>query len=965
MQTLRYARQTRALLCPPPAAAAAAANNTTAALLFVTSLTPNSYPFSSSYPLSPSSSDLVPSNGSQSEIHPKEAGYYFREWFMSRKKPIFDRIFEILRTQDESVADSALSRLNLGLSETLILDVLNYEKKDVLSCLKFFDWAGRQKGFHHTRATFNAIFRIISRAKLMSLMLDFLQNYMKQRYVHKIRYYNVLVIGYAVAGKPEIALEVFGKMRFMGVDLDGLAYHVLLNSLVEQGYFDVVETVAREIRNRGFQNEITHSIMMKSLCKQNELGRGEEYLRGLVQDDDGKQLSDPAVGIFVEALCKDNQFERAALLVEEFQRMGLISMDHAYGVWIRDLVKAGKLDNALGFLKDKQAVEGYVPDIFRYNTLICRLLRENRMEEVYDMLADMKEKEILPDNVTMNATLCFLCKAGRMDIALDLYDSRAEFGLSVNYMAYNYLINTLLGDASVNDAYRVLKNSIEQGYIPGQKTFSIIADALCRDGRLDKMKELVLFTLDQKVMPNNLTYDKFISDLCRSGQVEEGYLVHGLTNTLNKTSRRSTYMSLISGFSKSRRGGIAARLLIEMQEKGYTPNRILLREVICCLCKGENSENQFFGLLEMQLARKQLSTSTVYNFFIDGAGYAKRPDLARQAYEMMRRSGIEPDSNSNILMLQSYLKSGRIAHALNLFHDLSMKWHNRKLWHTMITGLCKAEKPEYASQVLDDMKANKLIPSIECHEELIKVYCDMGQYYKALDLVNDMTQVGRPISSFIGNIFLLHALRTRKVYRAWAYLTHTRNPSQACWALGHVVGVFSGSVEGNYDYEELEKLIQQCFHIDIYTNNMLLRKLSMKGVGNARKFLEKLSERGYEPNRWTYDIIVHGLAKDGRTEEARMWMNEMFHKGFNLTEGTKKVLEAKHPCYSGYLFSIIAACPASTASQSWLYYGTGRFCFDARICCSSPSAGALTSKQLKYSNAVSKSILGFLINCMS
>ncbi|KAL6507134.1 hypothetical protein OROHE_022033 [Orobanche hederae] len=891
MLTLRYARQTRAFLCPPPFAvsASAAASTTTSIIVFFFSSTPNFCHCSSSYPLSPPSTDLNTSNGSQSEIPTKEAAYYFREWFMSRKKPLFDRIFDILRTQDESSAGSALSCLNLRLSETLILDVFDYDNKDVLSCLKFFDWAGRQPRFHHTRATFNAIFRIISKAKLMSLLLDFLENYMKQKYVNKIRYYNVLVIGYAVAGKPETALQVFGKMRFVGLDLDEIAYHVLMNSLVEEGYFDVVETVAKEIKIRGFQNEITHSIMMKSFCKQNELEMCEEYLRSLVKDDE-KQLGETAVGIFVDALCKDNQFERASLVVEEFNRMGLIRMDHAYGVWIRDLVKVGKLDGALEFLKHKQVVEGYVPDIFRYNMLICRLLRENRMEEVYDMLVDMKEKEMLPDNSTMNATLCFLCKAGRMDIAVDLYDSRAEFGLSVNYMAYNYLINTLLGDASVNEAYRVLKNSIEQGYMPGQKTFAIIADALCRDGRLDKMKELVLFTLDQNTMPNNSTCDKFISDLCRAGRVEEGYLVHGLTTTLNKTSRESTYMNLISGFNKSTRGVICARLLVEMQEKGYKPSKKLFREVICCLCKADNSGNHFFGLLEMQLARHHLSTSNVYNFFIDGAGHAKRPELVRQVYGMMRRSGIEPDLKANILVLQSYLKSKKIANAWILFHDLSMRWHKKKLWHTMIIGLCKAEKPEYASQILDDMNANKLRPSTECYEELIKVYCDLGQYYKALDIVNDMTRLGRSISSFIGNVFLLHALKTRKVYKCWAALSRRQNLSHASWMMGHVIGVFSGSIEGDYDYEELEKLIQQCFHIDIYTNNMLLRKLSMNGMDHPRKFLDRLSERGYEPNRWTYDIIVHRLAKDGRTAEARLWMNEMFHKGFYPTEATKNVI---------------------------------------------------------------------------
>ncbi|XP_020553804.1 pentatricopeptide repeat-containing protein At1g71210 [Sesamum indicum] len=880
MLTLRCARQTRAFLSPPSA-------STAALNLFSTAAThsPAAYPFS---PSSNSSSSTT-SNGSLSEINHEDLVYYFREWFMSRKKPLFDRIFEILRTQDDSSFDSALSRFNLGLSESLVLDVLNYEKKDVLSCLKFFDWAGRQPGFHHTRATFNCIFRILSKAKLMNLMLDFLQNYMKQRYVHKVRYYNILVIGYAAAGKSETALGLFGRMRFQGVDLDAFAYHVLMNSLVEEGYFDVVETVAKEIRIRGFQNEVTHSIMMKSFYKQKELERGEEYLRGLVEDN-GAQLSGIAVATFVAALCKDNQFERAALLIEEFRKMNLVSMEHAYGVWIRDLVKAGKLDCVLEFLKDKQAVEDYVPDVFRYNTLICRLLRENRLEEVHDLLVDMKQREILPDDVTMNAVLCFLCKAGMMDIAMDLYNSRIEFGLSVNCMAYNYLINTLLGDVSVDEAYRLLRNSMEQGYFPGQKTFSIVADALCREGKFDKMKELVIFMLDQNIMPNNFTYDKFISALCRASRVEEGYLLHDLLNRLNKASRKSTYLNLISGFIKSSRGDIAARLLIEMQEKGYIPTRRLVREVICCLCKTDNPEKQFFGLLEMQLARSKSSASVVYNFFIDGAGHARKPELAMQVYEMMRRSGLVPSFNSDILLLQSYLKSERIAQALQLFRDLSTRWRKRKLWQTMVVGLCKVQKPEHASQILEDMKTNRRTPSIECYEELIKLYCALGQYHKAVELVNEMTQTGRPVSSFIGNVFLLHALRSRKLYYAWVSLSQKQNLTPASWMLGHLIGVFSGCLEGFDDDDEVEKLVQQCFRVDIYTNNMLLRRLSMKGIDFACKFFDRFREKGYEPNRWTYDIIVHGLAKEGRNSEARIWMEDMLRKGYHLTEVTQNII---------------------------------------------------------------------------
>ncbi|PIN00761.1 hypothetical protein CDL12_26735 [Handroanthus impetiginosus] len=885
MLTLRYARQTRAFL-PFPSAAA----DTTAALLFSSLTTTQPCSLSSSYPFLPSSSsNPIPSNGSQFEIHRNDVVDYFREWFLSRKKPLYDRIFEILRTQDEPSLDSALSRFNLRLSESLILDVLKYGKEDVLSCLKFFDWAGRRQGFHHTRVTFNAIFRILSKAKLMSLMLDFLQTYMKKSYVHKVRYYNVLVIGYAVAGKSETALQLFGRMRFLGLDLDAFSYHVLMNSLVEQGHFDVVEIMAKEIRVRGFQDEVTHSIMVKSFCKRKEFERAMEYLRGLMQDD-GVQLNGIAVATLVDALCQNNQFERAALLLEEFRRMGLVSMDHAYGVWIRDLVKAGNWDDALKFLKDKQAIEGYVPDVFKYNTLICRLLRENKIEQVYDLLVDMKEREILPDGVTMNAVLCFLCKAGRMDIAMDLYDLRADFGLSVNYMAYNYLINTLLGDVSIDEVYHVLRNSIEQGYLPGQKTLSLVADALCREGRLEKLKDLVLFALDQNIMPSNLTDGKFILTLCRDRRIGEGYLVHRLLNRLNKAPQKHTYMSLINGFTKLCKGDIAAELLIEMQEKGYQVSKKLVRDVIRCICKTDIPESQFLSLLQMQLAHHKSSPPVTYNIFIEGAGLAGKPELARKVYEMMIKNDIQPTLRSDILLLQSYLKSGKLAHALHLFRDCSTRRQKRKLWHTMIVGLCKAKKPELASQILDGMKANMITPSTECYEELIKAYCDLGQYHEAIDLVNDMTQIGRPISSFIGNTFLLHALRTRNVYNAWAYLSHKQNLTPACWMLGHVIGVFSGSVEVSPGDEELEKLIQQCFHMDIYTNNMLLRRLGMNGMDRACKFFGRLCEKGYAPNRWTYDIVAHGLAKDGRTAEARIWIEEMLRKGFDPTVHTKRLI---------------------------------------------------------------------------
>ncbi|TYH79750.1 hypothetical protein ES332_D03G083700v1 [Gossypium tomentosum] len=138
-----------------------------------------------------------------------------KDWFKAPNTSLLDRIFSILSSQDQAArddessrhaADLALSHLNLHLSETFVLQVLSYGRsssKDVLSCLKFFDWAGRQPGFHHTRATFHAIFKILSKAKLVPFMLEFLQDFMKHRCSYRVRFHDTLVLGYALAGKLE------------------------------------------------------------------------------------------------------------------------------------------------------------------------------------------------------------------------------------------------------------------------------------------------------------------------------------------------------------------------------------------------------------------------------------------------------------------------------------------------------------------------------------------------------------------------------------------------------------------------------------------------------------------------------------------------------------------------------------------------------------------------------------------
>lgn len=720
----------------------------------------------------------------------------------------------------------------------------------------------------------------------MPLVLDFLHAFRKRVFEHAVRFHDTLVIGYAIAGKPDLALQVLGKMRFQGLDLDGFAYHVLLNALAEENYLNAFDGIVNQIRIRGYENSVTNAIVVKCLCKQGRLDEADDYVNALLGS--GKELQGSEVSLLIGALCKSNKFTRAFELIKKFGDSGLVRLEYAYSVCVKGLVRGGRLDEALEFFLQKKDSEGYVPDTARYNTLICRLLRDNRLHEVYDLLMDMNKSCIPPDIVTMNAVMCFFCKVGMVDVALDLYNSRSEFGLSPNQMAHKYLILTLCWDGSVKEAYSVLKNSLGlgRGFFPDEQTFATLANALCRECKIDEMKELICLALGRNITPSPSTYEKFTLAMCRAGRVEDGYLMHGELDSVTATV---SYRRMIIGLIKSKRGDIAARLLVEMKEKGHELTRPLCRVVIRCLFEMDNPRIRVFNLLDMLTHGKP--HIPIFNCFIDGAGHAKKAELAKEVFDLMRRNNIKPNLSSKVLMLNSYLKSGRFTDAWNFFRSLrcDQGMISRRLYNSMIVGLSKSNKPDMALQFLFEMLNAGLNPSIDSYEVLMQKLCSLKRYHEAINLVNVYMRMGRRLTSFLGNILLYHSLTTPKVYNT---CVRSRGAEEGeCSGISiliFIIGAFSGRLRVNHSIKDLEELIAICFPPDIYTYNLLLTKATDFDMGQACELFHRIHQKGkgYEPNGWTYDIMVVGFLNHGRKDDAKHWIGEMNRKGFHPKENT-------------------------------------------------------------------------------
>ncbi|KAK4789599.1 hypothetical protein SAY86_016903 [Trapa natans] len=229
----------------------------------------------------------------------------------------------------------------------------------------------------------------------------------------------------------------------------------------------------------------------------------------------------------------------------------------------------------------------------------------------------------------------YLCKRNQLDYAMEYVDGmlkeRKELGA--------HLLGTLVPALCehhvkkknrVWDVFDLLVEMKENKIPPDWQTINVTLCFFCKIGM-----------------------DRFVLALCKTNRIEEGYELHRKVSEILRFSHQSgSFIHLICALVRSSRMDMAVDLLINMQKKDM-----------------DNLLARILSLLERQLSYSGPKI-WFFNFFINGVGNAKNPELAREIYERMKRSGISPNVTSDVLVLKSYLKSGRISDALNFYVDI-------------------------------------------------------------------------------------------------------------------------------------------------------------------------------------------------------------------------------------------------------------------------------------------------------
>jgi pentatricopeptide repeat protein len=150
---------------------------------------------------------------------------------------------------------------------------------------------------------------------------------------------------------------------------------------------------------------------------------------------------------------------------------------------------------------------------------------------------------------TYNALIQVICKKGNVEDALTVFDDMLQQDLTPNVVTYTVLIRGLCHAAKIDQAMKLMERMKSKGCEPVVQTYNVLIRYSFEEGEIDKA--LCLFERMSKgedCLPNQDTYNIIISAMF--------------------VRKRAEDMAM------------AARMVMDMVERGYLPRRFMLNRVL-------------------------------------------------------------------------------------------------------------------------------------------------------------------------------------------------------------------------------------------------------------------------------------------------------------------------------------------------------------------------------------------------
>ncbi|KAL1828133.1 hypothetical protein ACET3Z_006545 [Daucus carota] len=740
----------------------------------------------------------------------------------------------------------------------------------------------RRSGLRPDIITYNTLISACSRGSNLEEAVEIYNDMLGSRCQPDLWTYNAMLSVYGRCGLSTEAEILFNDLESKGFSPDAVTYNSLLYAFAREGNVEKVKKICEEMVKMGFgEDEMTYNTIIHMYGQQGQHDLALQLYRDMKSL--GREPDVVTYTVLIDSLGKANKITEAANVMSEMLNAGVKPTIRTYSALICGYAKAGMRLEAEDIF-DCMLRSGIKPDHLAYSVMLDILFRSGETHKAMMLYHNMVRDGFTPDVGLYEIMLRVLGKENKMEDVQDVVKDMEEL-CDLNPQTIAYI---LVKGECYSNGDELFRSAIRLGYDVNRDNLLSMLSLYCSCGRHIEAKELLEFLKEHAPESHQLVSEAMVVTLCMAHQLEAALSEYRKSMTYRLVDRSLImYETLIKFCEEMNLLAEASQVLSDMRFVGLEPSSELCRQMALVYCRMDYPETAHHLIDQAEAKGVRINDMSIYAALIEAYGKVKLLQKAESVVGTLRQSVSTVDRKVWNALIQAYAANGCYEKARAAFTTMMRDGPSPTV--ETINGLMQA--------LIVDERLNELYLLVQELQDMgfkiskstivlmLDAFAKAGDIFEVKKIYNGMKAAGYFPTMHLYRIMIILFSKGRRVRDVEAMVAEMGEvgfkPDITIW--NSLLRLYAG-IE---DYRKIAQVYQQIKEAglkpdeDTY-NTLIVMYCKDRKPEEGLSLMHEMRKLGLDPKLNTYKSLLSAFGKLQMLEEAEELFEMLQSGGYKL-----------------------------------------------------------------------------------
>jgi pentatricopeptide repeat protein len=288
--------------------------------------------------------------------------------------------------------------------------------------------------------------------------------------------------------------QTWREMRSHHIVPTSITLGCMVEALVTNDGPDAGQSLIKEVLEdehmRPMLNAVIYCSVLKGYCHQKRFDCFWSVYQEMVREK--LEFSITTYNTLIDACARNCEMVRVPKFLEEMSERKIEPNVITYSTILKGYCQENKLDQAFELLEDMKKNKQFMPDEITYNTLLDGCARHGLYDRGMAVLTDMQAAGVQPSNFTLSVLVKLANRARRPEMAFELCSDLSEkYDLKLNIHVYNNLMHACSQHWDFPRALKVFQQLLQERVRPDVRSYRILLQGATAAGEKQGAADLL------------------------------------------------------------------------------------------------------------------------------------------------------------------------------------------------------------------------------------------------------------------------------------------------------------------------------------------------------------------------------------------------------------------------------------------------------------------------------------------